>query len=79
LELVVFYHVFKDGCALPVGGFEFAVFGHCLVIWIFPFASFNWASIFFWHSGQMLFVSLTGALQVLLQRLKLWAEESSTL
>ena len=26
LELVVFFHVFKDGFALPVGGFEIAVF-----------------------------------------------------
>ena len=26
LELVVFLHVVKDGLALPVGGFEFAVF-----------------------------------------------------
>ena len=27
LELIVFLHVIKDGLALPVGGFEVAVFG----------------------------------------------------
>ena len=27
LELVVFLHVFKDGFTLPMGGFEFTVFG----------------------------------------------------
>ncbi len=26
LELVVFFHVLKDGFALPVGGFEIAMF-----------------------------------------------------
>ena len=27
LELIVFLHVIKNGFALPMGGFEFAVFG----------------------------------------------------
>jgi hypothetical protein len=46
------------------------------VIFICPFCSSSCASIFFWHSGQMLFVLLIIVFQLLFQLSKLRGEES---
>ena len=59
LEVVIFLHVVVDWWALPVSSFKFAVFGALLCDLDFAVACVSWASIFFWHSGQMLLVLLT--------------------
>ena len=80
LELVIFFHVVKDGLALPVGCFEIAMFGALFGDLDFAVCLFELGIDFLlaFRTDAFGFTQLIVALQRLLQLLMLRVAASST-